>query len=100
MANIFEKLFGTYSDREIKRIKPLVEKINTLEDGIKKLSDAELKAKTSEFRARLSEGETLDDLLPEAFAVVREASSRVWVCAISTFSLSEELCFIRAELPR
>lgn len=77
MANIFEKLFGTYSDREIKRIKPLVEKINTLEDGMKKLSDAELKAKTSEFRARLSEGETLDDLLPEAFAVVREASSRV-----------------------
>ena len=77
MANIFEKLFGTYSDREIKRIKPLVEKINALEDGMKKLSDAELKAKTSEFRARLSEGETLDDLLPEAFAVVREASSRV-----------------------
>ena len=77
MANIFEKIFGTYSDREIKRIKPIVEQINALEDGMQKLTDAELKAKTNEFRARLSDGETLDDILPEAFAVVREASKRV-----------------------
>lgn len=77
MANIFEKLFGTYSDREIKRIRPIVEKINSLEDGIKSLSDASLKAKTAEFKERYANGETLDDLLPEAFAVVREASRRV-----------------------
>ncbi len=74
---IFEKIFGNYSSREIKRIMPIVNKINSLEPDIKVLSNTELKAKTDEFKTRIKNGETLDDILPEAFAVVREASSRV-----------------------
>ena len=70
-------LFKTYSEKEVKRIKPLVNKINSLEEGIQKLSDKELRDKTTEFKERLAKGETLDDILPEAFAVVREASKRV-----------------------
>lgn len=77
MKNIFEKIFGSYSDRELKLIMPVVAKIEAFEEGIKKLSDTELKSKTVEFKERLSKGETLDDLLPEAFAVAREASWRV-----------------------
>ncbi len=71
-----EKIFGSYSDKEIKRIMPIVDKIDSLEDDIKKLSDEQLSSKTQEFKDRLSNGETLDDILPEAFAVVREASVR------------------------
>ena len=74
---LIEKIFGTYSTREIKRVMPLVNKINELEPQIKALTDLELKGKTAEFRSRLLAGETLDDILPEAFAVVREASKRV-----------------------
>ena len=70
-------LFKSYSEKEVKRIMPLIKKINDLEEDIQKLSDSELRNKTSEFKKRLKEGETLDDLLPEAFAVVREASKRV-----------------------
>ena len=73
---IIKKLFN-YSEKEVKRVMPLVQKINGLEDSMKKLSDSELRQKTDEFKKRLTEGETLDDLLPEAFAVVREASVRV-----------------------
>ena len=69
--------FKTYSEKEIKRIIPIVEKINALEPEISKLSDTELQAKTPYFKKQLQEGKTLDDLLPEAFAVVREASKRV-----------------------
>ena len=74
---LFEKIFGTYSDRAIKQIKPIVEEINSLEPEMKAKSDAELKEMTSIFKKRLSEGEDLDDILPEAFAVVREAAWRV-----------------------
>ena len=70
-------LFKSYSEKEVKRVKPLVNKINELEPDIEKLSDKELRGKTDEFKGRLEKGETLDDLLPEAFAVVREASKRV-----------------------
>ena len=70
-------LFKTYSEKELKRIMPLVSKINGLEEEISKLTDSELKNKTGEFKNRLQNGETLDDLLPEAFATVREASKRV-----------------------
>ena len=70
------KLFD-YSKKEVKRVMPLVEKINGLEDSMKKLSDSELRHKTDEFKERLNNGETLDDILPEAFAVVREAAVRV-----------------------
>ena len=73
---LIEKIFGSYSDREIKRIKPVVEKINSLEPEFVSLTDAELKQKTEEFKQRLNNGETLDDILPEAFATVREASKR------------------------
>lgn len=71
------KFFKTYSEKEVKRVQPIIDKINGLEDEISKLSDEELRAKTDEFRAELKEGKTLDDILPEAFAVVREASKRV-----------------------
>ena len=74
---IFSKIFGSYSEKEVKRVMPIVEKINGLEEEISKLSDEELKNKTIEFKERLSKGETLDDILPEAFAVVREGSKRV-----------------------
>lgn len=75
--SILTMIFGNYSEKEIKRIKPIIDQINSLEDSIKVLSDDELKGKTEEFKNRLSNGETLDDILPEAFAVVREASKRV-----------------------
>ena len=75
--SFFEKLFGTFSDKELKRIAPLKDKVLALEPEMQKLSDDELKAKTAEFKERLAKGETLDDLLPEAFAVCREADWRV-----------------------
>ncbi len=75
--NIFDKIFGTYSDRELKKVEPIAKKVMELEPEIEKLTDAELKAKTPEFKERYRNGETLDDLLPEAFAVMREASWRV-----------------------
>ena len=74
---LFDKLFGTRSQREIKKIQPLVDKVLSLEEEYKALSDEALKAKTPEFKERLSKGETLDDLLPEAFAAAREAADRV-----------------------
>ena len=77
MASLMEKLFGTYSQRELKKIQPLVDRVLSYEEEYKALSDSALKAKTQEFKERLKGGETLDDLLPEAFAVVREASWRV-----------------------
>ena len=70
-------LFKTYSEKEVKRVQPLVKKINELEPDMQKLSDKELRGKTDEFKGRLEKGETLDDLLPEAFAVMREAAKRV-----------------------
>ncbi len=74
---LFDKIFGTYSERELKRVRPIADKVLALEEETAKLSDAELKAKTPEFKNRLQNGETLDDILPEAFAVMREASWRV-----------------------
>ncbi|WP_297630278.1 preprotein translocase subunit SecA [uncultured Clostridium sp.] len=74
---IFKALFGSYSEREVKRIQPIVEKIDKLAPTIEGLSDEELQGKTNEFKERLSKGETLDDILVEAFAVMREASWRV-----------------------
>ena len=73
---LITKIFGTHSENELKRVYPIVDAIEALEPEIQKLSDAELKDKTREFKQRLAEGETLDDLLPEAFAVVREAAVR------------------------
>ncbi|RUA06750.1 MAG: preprotein translocase subunit SecA, partial [Fusobacteria bacterium] len=76
IGKLVKKFFGTKNDREIKRISAIVEEINKLEPEMKKLGDSDLKAKTIEFKERLEKGETLDDLLVEAFAVVREASIR------------------------
>ena len=70
------KLFKTYSEKEVKRVMPVVEKINNLEESMQKLTDSELRAKTEYFKKELADGKTLDDILPEAFAVVREASKR------------------------
>ena len=75
--SIAEKLFGTHSEREIKRIMPIVDKIESLRDSMMALSDEELRGKTKEYKKRLEGGETLDDLLPEAYATVREAARRV-----------------------
>ena len=71
---LISKLFGTRSEREIKKIQPIVDKILALEEEYKALSQEQLQGKTGEFKKRLANGETLDDLLPEAFAAIREAS--------------------------
>ena len=75
--SVFRKIFKTYSEKEVKRVKPIVDKINSLEEEISKLTDSELRGKTDYFKEQLKNGKTLDDILPEAFAVVREASKRV-----------------------
>ncbi len=75
--SMFSKIFGTHSQREVKRILPLVDKIDSLRPEMQKLTDEELRDKTREYKKRLEEGATLDDLLPEAFATVREAAKRV-----------------------
>ena len=75
--SLLKKLFGDYSTKEIKRVKPLVQKVLSFDEEYGRLTDSELKAKTNEFKERLAKGETLDGILPEAFAVCREASWRV-----------------------
>ena len=75
--SVIEKIFGTHSSRELKRIEPLVDKIEALRPTMQALSDEELRGKTEEYKKRLNNGETLDDLLPEAYATVREAAKRV-----------------------
>ena len=77
LESLIKKIFGDPNAKELKNIQPLVEKINALEPEMEKLSSANLQAKTQEFKLRLQKGETLDQLLPEAFAVVREAAKRV-----------------------
>ncbi len=77
IGTFLAKVIGTQNERELKRIRPIVERINALEEQVRPLTDEALRAKTDEFRARVAQGETLDDLLPEAFAVVREAGRRV-----------------------
>ena len=77
MANFFTKLFGTHSSHELKKIYPIADKVDALEDQYRTLTDEQLRGKTEEFKTRFQNGETLDDLLPEAFATVREAADRV-----------------------
>ena len=74
---LFSKVFGTRSEREVKKLLPTVDRIEALGDDMKALTDDQLRAKTDEFKKRFQDGETLDDLLPEAFAVCREAADRV-----------------------
>jgi preprotein translocase subunit SecA len=77
LGQLLAKVIGTQNDRELKRLRPLVDRVNSFDESTKRLSDTELRAKTAEFRERLGHGEVLHDLLPEAFAVVREAGRRV-----------------------
>jgi preprotein translocase subunit SecA len=86
ITNLLKKVFGTAHEREIKRCRPVVARIGDLEPAMKNLSDAELRGQTAKFRERLDRGEPLNDLLPEAFATVREASSSA--CATTTCSSS------------
>ena len=76
LGTLLAKVIGTQNERELKKLRPLVDQINALEPSFKSLSDEQLRTKTTEFRSRLAHGETLDDLLPEAFAAVREAAWR------------------------
>src|SRR5437667_993600 len=77
IQKLLAAIFGTQNDGELKKLRPLVAQINTLESSVQPLSDGQLRAKTAEFKERLAKGEALDDLLPEAFAVVREVGRRV-----------------------
>src|SRR5947209_5496044 len=77
IGGIIKKVFGTSHEREIKRLRPRVERINAFEPALEKLSDAELRGKTAQFKEKLDQGAKLDDILEEAFATVREASKRV-----------------------
>ena len=90
LGQILAKVIGTQNDRELKRLRPLVERVNSFEPAIKALGDAELRGKTVEFRERLGRGEALDDLLPEAFAVVREAGRRVLNMVGNLFAGTDE----------
>ena len=89
---LMTKLFGTYSDRELKQIYPIVDKIEALADEYKAMSDEALRAKTAEFKERLAKGETLDDILPEAFATCRESNSRTHTEPIPNSQASSIMC--------
>lgn len=98
--SIIEKVFGTHSEKELKRIYPLVDKIEALDSTMAALSDDELRGKTDEFKARLAKGETLDDLLVEAFATVREAAYRVLKMKHYRVQLIGGIVYIRDVLQR
>lgn len=93
--SVFTKIFGTHSEREVKRIIPIVDKIEALAPEFEKLTDEQLQAKTPEFKERLANGETLDDILPEAYATVREAATRVLDMRHYRVQLSVALFYIR-----
>ena len=98
--NIFEKLFGTSSQREVKAIMPIVDKIESLSSKYEDMEDGELQGQTDALRARLSAGETLDDILPDAFAVCREAARRVLGMYPYRVQLIGGIFSIRGGLPR
>ncbi len=97
---LFTKIFGTYSDHELKKIYPIADQIEALEEEYKALTDAQLQAKTAEFKERLRGGETTDDILPEAFAAVREAADRVLGMRPYRVQLIGASCCIRGASPR
>ena len=100
LIKLLTKVFGSRNDRTLRRMRKVVNIINAMEPEMEKLSDEELKGKTAEFRARLEKGEVLENLIPEAFAVVREASKRVLVCVTSTFSYSAVWFLTNAASPK
>ena len=97
--SIFKTIFDG-NEREISRMRRTVERVNAFEPAISALSDDELRAKTPYFRERLAAGETLDAMLPEVFAVAREAGKRAWACATSTCRSSADKCCTKAASPR
>ena len=99
---LFKGIFGAnaYSTRELKRIEPIKNQVLALDEEYQKLSDAELKAKTAEFKERLEDGETLDMILPEALATVREAAWRVLERSLIPYRLLVQSFFIRDVLPK
>ena len=97
---LITKLFGTRSQRELKKIQPMVDSILALENEYKGLSEEALKGKTQEFKDRLEQGETLDQLLPEAFAAIREAADRVIGLRPYPVQLIGGMCSTRAGLPK
>ena len=99
LQNIAKKVFGTQNERELKRLRPIVAEVNAFEPAIKALSDEQLRGKTAEFKQRVANGETLDELLPEAFAVVREAGRRMlrhkrspMISAFSRYAICRAQC--------
>ena len=101
IGGMIKKVFGTSHEREVKRLRPRVERINALEPAWQKLSDAELRGKTAEFKQKLDNGATLDDILEEAFATVREAvAARASACATTTCSSSAAWSCTAAPSPR
>ena len=98
--NVFSKVFGTRSQREVKRIMPLVEKTESYQSQMQQLTDEQLRDKTREYKKRLAEGATLDDLLPEAFATVREAANVYLEWSITGYRSSVVSSFTRAVSPR
>ena len=89
-----QKLFGTHSQHELKRIAPIADKVESYRDTMMAYSDEELKGKTKEFKERLKKGETLDDILPEAYAVVREAGRRVGLLSKKQYAPNAEIIFM------
>ena len=100
LIKMLTKVFGSRNDRTLRRMRKVVNIINGMEPAMEKLSDDELKAKTAEFRARLEKGETLESLIPEAFAVVREASKRVFGMRHFDVSCWAVWCLTIAASPR
>ncbi len=99
-SNTMNKLFGTHSQREVKSITPIVDRIEALGDTYKAMSEAELKSQTNVLKGRLQMGESLDDILPDAFAVIRELQIVCWVCVPIGCSSSAASSSIRAVSPR
>ena len=99
-GNILKKVFGTSNDRELRGMRKIVTKINVLEEGLKALNDADLRAQTDILRERLAQGETLDQVLPEAFAVVRETANRVMGMRHFDVQMIGGITLHRARLPR
>ena len=98
--SLIKKIFGDYSSREVKRVMPLQKQVLALDEEYQKLTDEELKAKTPEFKERLQNGETLDDILPEAFAACREAASRVLKMKHFPGQIIGGIIFTKEELPK
>ena len=100
LSSFLTKVFGSKNERELKKLQPIIEQINALETDLKVMSDDRLKGHTAKFKERLNNGEPLDDLLPEAFAVVRRRRGAPSTCATSMCSCLAASFYIRARSPK